>query len=240
MESKETMNILALGAHPDDVEFLCAGTLLRYKQQGHKIFIALTTSGNIGSNEAASREEIAAIREAEQLAAAKFYDAEVRFMRFDDEGLLNTPETRRAVINAIRWANPDVILTNPPFDPSTDHGTTGKIVSDIILSLPSKLVPADEPPMTKAPSVFFWDIPGGIDFLPEAYVDITDTMETKLEALSKHESQVGWMGVFTDDNFLEYCRTLGRLRGIQAGCKYAEGFRGYRIHGFMADFKLLP
>ena len=65
------MNILAFGAHPDDVEFLCAGTLLKYHKQGHQIFIALTTSGNTGSNEIPSKEETAAIREAEQLEAAK-------------------------------------------------------------------------------------------------------------------------------------------------------------------------
>jgi LmbE family N-acetylglucosaminyl deacetylase len=66
------MNILALGAHPDDVEFLCAGTLFKYKAQGHKIFIALTTSGNQGSNAIEGREKIAAIREAEQLEAGTF------------------------------------------------------------------------------------------------------------------------------------------------------------------------
>ena len=68
------MNILALGAHPDDVEFLCAGTLLKYHSQGHKIFIALTTSGNQGSNEYDNRDQIAAIREVEQLEAAKYQD----------------------------------------------------------------------------------------------------------------------------------------------------------------------
>ena len=70
------MNILAFGSHPDDVEFLCGGTLLKYRKQGHKIFIALTTSGNIGSNLIEGREEIARTREAEQLEAARFCDAD--------------------------------------------------------------------------------------------------------------------------------------------------------------------
>lgn len=234
------MNILALGAHPDDIEFLCAGTLFRYKQMGHRIFIALTTSGNQGSNLHDNRDEIASIREAEQLEAAKLLDAQVRFMRFDDEGLVNNEESRRAVINAMRWAKPDVILTNYPQDPSTDHGTTGRLVTDLILSMPGKNVPADEPPVAKKISVFYWDVPGGIDFLPEVYVDISDVLHLKLEALSKHKSQVDWMANFTDDDFLEYCTTLARFRGIQAGCRYAEGFRALRIHGFMPDFKLLP
>lgn len=234
------MNILALGAHPDDIEFLCAGTMFKYKLQGHKIYIALTTSGNQGSNVYDSRDEIAAIREAEQIEAARLVDAEVRFLRFDDEGLINTPESRRAVINAMRWADPDVIFTNYPHDPSTDHGATGRLVTDLILSMPGKNIPADEPPVAKKVSVFYWDVPGGIDFLPEVYVDITETLPMKLEALKKHKSQVDWMANFTDDDFLEYCTTLARFRGIQAGCRYAEGFRALRIHGYMPNFKLLP
>ena len=149
------MNILAIGAHPDDVELRCGGTLLKYKALGHSIFVALTTSGNQGSNTHTSREEIAKIREKEQLEAAKIYDGQVRFLRFDDQFLLDTPETRRAVLNAMRWANPDVILTHYPGDSSTDHEVTGKLVSLLQLSLPGKLIPADEPPMRKFPTVFF-------------------------------------------------------------------------------------
>ena len=107
------MNILALFAHTDDVEYCCGGTLLKYKKAGHKIYIAPTTSGNTGSKEIDSREEIAATREAEQLEVAKYLDAEVMFLRYEDEFLFDTPETRAAVLTAIRWANPDVSLTNP-------------------------------------------------------------------------------------------------------------------------------
>lgn len=234
------MNILALCAHPDDIEYFCAGTLLKYRKQGHQIFYVLTTSGNIGSNVYNSREEIAAVREKEQLEAAKLLDAKVKFLRFDDQGLQDTPETRRAVINAIRWANPDVIFTHSPRDPSTDHAVTGKIVSEVILSLPGKNVPADEPPIRKTPSVFFWDTAAGVNNTPEVYVDITEEMELKLEALSKHKSQYAWMDTFQIHGFLEHSEILSKFRGLQAGCKYAEGFIPYRIHGYMPDFKLLP
>jgi N-acetylglucosamine malate deacetylase 1 len=234
------MNILAIGAHPDDIEFLCAGTLLKYRAQGHKIFIALTTSGNQGSNEYDRREQIAAIREAEQLEAAKICGAEVRFLRYDDELLLDSLESRRAVINAMRWANPDVIFTNPPWDPSPDHGETGKVVSKLMLSLPGRNIPADEPPVAKKVSLFYWDTSAGIDFQPEAYVDIGEFLPKKLEAISKHKSQVAWMANYTDDNFQEYCTAMARMRGIQAACRYAEGFRAFRIHGYPPNYKLLP
>ena len=68
------MNILAIGAHPDDVEICCGGTLTKYRNNGHKIYIALTTSGNIGSK-TENLETIAAIREREQLAAAGIWEA---------------------------------------------------------------------------------------------------------------------------------------------------------------------
>lgn len=234
------MNILAFGSHPDDVEFLCGGTLTKYRKQGHKIFIALTTSGNIGSNLIEGREEIARTREAEQLEAARFCDAEVRFLRYDDEGLLDSPEARRQVINAIRWADPEVIFTNFPGDRSTDHNMTGTIVGRVMLSLPGKNVPADEPPINKAPSLFYWDTAAGLHFEPEVYVDISDTYDEKIKALECHKSQYAWMDTFQIHGFVEHCRILAKFRGLQAGCRYAEGFRAYRIHGYMPDFKLLP
>ncbi len=234
------MNILAFGSHPDDVEFLCAGTLLKYKQQGHKIFIALTTSGNIGSNRIEGREEIARTREAEQLEAARVFEAEVRFLRYDDEGLVDSQEVRRNILNAIRWADPEVIFTNPPCDRSTDHNMTGTLVGRVMLSLPGKNVPADEPPIEKSPSLFYWDTAAGVGFLPEVYVDISAEMELKLEALAKHKSQYAWMDTFQPHGFIDSCRILSQFRGLQAGCSYAEAFQAFRIHGFMPDFRLLP
>ena len=234
------MRILAIGAHPDDIEFYCVGTLQAYRAQGHEIFVALTTSGNIGSNTIPSREEIAAIREAEATEACKLLNAQIRFMRYDDQGLRDTPETRRSVINAVRWADPEVILTHYPGDPSTDHGMTGRIVSEVILSVPGKLVPADEPPITRIPSVFFWDTFAGIGFAPEVYVNITNFMDVKLDGLDKYVSQREWMDIFTEESFVEYVRAQARFRGMQAGCRYAEAFIPHRVQGCMPNFKLLP
>ena len=241
------MNVLAIGAHPDDVEFYCAGTLLKYAKEGHRVFVALTTSGNIGSNVIQGREEIARTREAEQLEAAKAYGiagggsgAQVRFLRFDDEGLQDTPELRRALIDAIRWAAPDVIFTHFPGDMSTDHNVTGTVVARVLLSLPGKNVPSGEPPLAKAPSLFHWDTAAGLHFEPEAYVDVSDTMEEKLRALALHKSQVVWMTTFENVTLTDHPRIMGAFRGLAIGRPYAEGFRAHRVHGFMHDFSLLP
>ncbi len=234
------MNVLAIGAHPDDVEFYGAGTLLKYARAGHRVFVTLTTSGNIGSNVIEGRQEIARVREQEQAEAAKLYGAEVRFLRNDDEGLLDSAELRRALIDSIRWAAPDVVFTHFPGDMSTDHNVTGTVVSRVMLSLPGKNVPAGEPPLAKAPSLFYWDTAAGLHFEPEAYVDVSDTMEEKLRALALHKSQFAWLSTFQEASLTEHCRILGAFRGLAIGRPYAEGFRAYRIHGFMPDFKLLP
>lgn len=236
------MNILALFSHPDDIEAYCGGTLLKYKKQGHKLLFGLTTSGDQGSNEYNTREEIGAIREAEQLEAAKYYDAEVRFLRFHDQRWFDTEEGRTAVLDTMRWANPDVIFTNWPDDPSVDHRTTGQMVADLMLSLPGKLVPANELPIKKAPTLFFAD---GLSphFLPEAYVDITDEIETKIKSRDCHVSQANWMRripSLQDYEAQHMVRVSAAFRGLQVGTAYAEGFIAYRIHGYMPNFKLLP
>ncbi len=234
------MNILAIAAHPDDVEEMVYGTLMKYRQRGDNIYIALATSGNIGSNHHASRGEIAAIREAEQLEAAKGLDAKVKFMRFDDEDLTDTVETRRAFLNAIRWANPDVIFTHSPLDTSPDHNMCAKLVINNMLIVGAKLVETEEAPIEKKPSLFFWDIPAGFKFEPQIYVDISEFIEQKIAAIAAHKSQLDWMEGFLNRDYLESMRVQSRFRGYQYGCMYAEGFVGYQIQGFVADYRLLP
>ena len=236
------MNILAMFSHPDDIEVMCGGTLLKYKKQGHKIFLGLTTSGDQGSNEYDSRKEISDIREKEQLEAAKFFDAEVKFLRFHDQRWFDTEEGRIAVLDTMRWANPDVIFTNWLHDTSVDHHITGQMVADLLLSLPGKLLPANEPPVTKVPSLFFADT-GMAEFIPEVYVDISEEIDEKIEALTCHVSQIAWMkrvGSLKDFDIGNMPRIVSAFRGQQVGCKYAEGFRAHRQHGYMPNFKLLP
>jgi len=236
------MNILAMFSHPDDIESMCGGTLLKYKKQGHKIFFGLATSGDQGSNECASREEIGGIREKEQLEAAKFFDAEVRFLRFHDQRWFDTEEGRIAVLDTMRWADPDVIITNWPNDPSVDHHITGQMVADLLLSLPGKLLPAGEAPIQKVPSLFFADN-NVAEFIPEVYVDISEEIEEKIQALACHVSQFEWMrriGSLKDFELGKMPRIVNAFRGLQVGCEYAEGYRAHRIHGYMPNFKLLP
>ena len=227
------MNILAVAAHPDDLELSCYGTLAKYKKQGHNIFAALTTSGNMGHNGYASAE-LAAIRRSEQEASAALLGLPIRFLDFS-ELLVDGPELQTAVMEAVRWARADVILTHWPRDNSADHRITGEAVQEILLYTTWKNFKTGNPPLEKAPAVFYWDTNGGVGFIPEAYVDITGEMPLKREALSKHKSQIALAEDYT--RVLEY--TAG-FRGLQAGYQYAEGFIAHRIFGNIASYKLLP
>jgi len=233
------MNILAICAHPDDIECSVGGTLLKYKKQGHKIFIALTTSGNTGSNIMTDTAEIGRVREAEMLESAKIYDAQVRFLRADDERLLDTNEMRTKVLDAMRWADPDVIFTHWKDDESPDHAMTSKLVRNMMLSLPGRNQQSSEKPVKKTPSLFMWESGFGIGYVPEVYVDISEECDEKIRGIEFHKSQFPYMADF-GAKLGDDVRLHAAFRGIQSGCKYAEGFRAFRIHGYMPNFKLLP
>jgi LmbE family N-acetylglucosaminyl deacetylase len=233
------MNILAIGAHPDDIEICCAGTLAKYKKNGENIFIAISTNGNQGSN-VYERDEIAAIRKKEAEESAGFLGADIRFMGYDDEFLIDSIDTRRIFINTIRWANPDVILTHYPEDKSTDHGMTGRLTTQELLSLQGKNILADENPIQKLPCIFYFDTGGGIGFVPEVYVDISNEIGIKIEAYSKMISQFDFMKTYGVDDFKDYMEIISRYRGIQAGVKYAEGFIGCKLWNCLPNYKLLP
>jgi LmbE family N-acetylglucosaminyl deacetylase len=133
------MNILAIGAHPDDVEFLCAGTLALYASQGHKIFIAIATNGNVGSP-TLGKKEISAIRKKESLEACKLINATLIWMNFDDEWLFDNKETRLVFIDAIREAQPDLMFIHNKFDYHPDHRNAGQIAEDCKIPVSVRLV----------------------------------------------------------------------------------------------------
>src|SRR5262245_29510784 len=116
----ESRRILALHAHPDDIEFQCAGTLALLRQKGHHVTIATMTPGDCGSAEH-DAETISAIRREEARAAADLIGAEYECLEFRDLSIIDDDESRRRVTEALRRARPDLILTSPPVDYLCDH-----------------------------------------------------------------------------------------------------------------------
>lgn len=223
------MNILAIGAHPDDVETMCAGTLAKYASQGHKIFIATATNGNIGSAQH-TMEEIARIRKQEAANSAAIIGAEYICLDYDDEMFYETKEVRLAFINLVRHCKADVIFTHYPEDYNPDHELTSKIINDIAVMIPIAHLKTEEEPYDVIPSIWYWEPESGLNFQPTDYVDITDFYETKMKMLGCMESQKAWMAHNyasyggDEDRFFDSIRIFSEFRGMQCGCKYAEGF----------------
>lgn len=238
------MNILAIGAHPDDVEIHCGGTLAKFASQGHKIFTATATNGNIGSA-TLPMDEIAAIRKAEAKKAAEVIGAEYICLDYDDEMLFEDRSVRLAFIDLVRYCKADLILTHNPEDYNPDHVLTSKIINDIAVMIPVAKIETPNKPYDKIPIIAYFEPAHGLGFVPTEYVDITNFIDKKMEMCLCHQSQISWMqdnykDIMADQNFFENYKTIARFRGIQCGVKYAEGFRmandAYRV----VPYRVLP
>ena len=223
------MNILAIGAHPDDIEESCGGTLAKYAKLGHKVFTATTTNGNVGSA-TLSKEEIAKIRKEEARKAAAHIGAEYICLDYDDEMFFEDKAARLAIIDLIRYCQADVILTHNPRDYNPDHELTSKIVNDVAVMIPVAKIETRNKPVDKIPYLFYFEPVHGVGFDPTEYVDISDVMETKRAMCYEHKSQVQWMqdnykDAIGDKDFFEGMMTMAKFRGHQCGVEYAEAFR---------------
>jgi LmbE family N-acetylglucosaminyl deacetylase len=218
------MNILFVGAHPDDIEIYCGGTAAKYASSGHKIFFCIATNGNIGS-ETLSKEEIKKIRRGEAESAASFINAEIISLDIDDEFLIDTPGTRKKFIDAFRWSDPDVVFCHWLKDYNPDHSISGYIVDECIHMASIPNIETKYESLNRIPKVYFMDTAIGIGFEPQIYVDISDFFATKVEMVLKHRSQNGWMKKMFGYELDAFIEIPARYRGIQAGVTFAEAFR---------------
>lgn len=238
------MNILAIGAHPDDVETSCGGTLAKYAKMGHKVFTATATNGNIGSS-TLSMEEIATVRKEEAKRAAAHIGAEYICLDYDDEMFFEDKAARLAFIDLVRYCKADVILTHNPEDYNPDHELTSKIINDIAVMIPIEKIHTRSPAYGRIPIIAYFEPENGLGFIPTEYVDITETMEIKMAMCREHKSQVSWMqdnyqDTMAGKNFIDDYRTIARYRGIQCGVEYAEGFRMANDAYRMVPRRILP
>ena len=217
------MNILFVGAHPDDIETFCGGTAARYHQRGDRLFFCVATNGNVGSS-TIPPDEIAAIRHKEAQAGAAMLDAQLIWLGFDDEFLMDSRETRHAFINAFRIADPDVVFCHWRNDYNPDHSISGYLVDECIHMAGVPNIKTERKPTKKIPPVYFMDTPAGVNFEPELYVDITGTFETKIALVGKHVSQNKWMKDLFGYELESFLEIPARFRGLQAGVPMAEAF----------------
>ena len=238
------MNILAIGAHPDDIEAQCAGTLAKYAKMGHKVFTATATNGNIGSA-TLPMDEIAAIRKEEARRAAAHIGAEYICLDYDDEMFYEDKNARLKFIDLVRYCKADVIFTHNPKDYNPDHELTSKIINDIAVMIPIAKIQTRNAPYDKIPIIVHYEPVYGLGFIPTEYVDITDTMEIKMAMLREHKSQISWMqdnykDAVGDKDFFENYYTIAKYRGLQCGVEYAEAFRMANDAFRVVPYRVLP
>jgi len=226
--------ILAVHAHPDDVEHLCAGTLAVLAGRGHAVAIATLTAGECGSA-STDLAQTAAIRNAEAAKAAALIGADYACADLPDLGVFVDDAARRAVTELIRWAAAEIVIAASPADYHPDHEAASQLTRDACFasSVPNYATgPAKA--LAAIPHLYFCDPIGGRDrdgvaVVAEFGCALGPAFATKRAMLACHESQAEWVarqhGVADHLGSME---TWTRRRGADFGVEAAEGFRQYR------------
>ena len=233
------MHVMAIGAHPDDLEILCAGTLARFVRNGHRVTMAHASVGDKGHAEI-SHAHVGSTRRSEARAAAELVGAESHTLGFLDGEIRATQENLRSVVDMIRVAEPDVILTHHPDDYHADHRTVTQLVLDASFMAAVPYFATQHPAHDVTCPIYFLDTLSGLGFQPTEYVDIGDTIDIKQRAMACHESQVTWLAEHHDSDIADQIETMARFRGLQCGVVFAEGFRRLEAWGRMSPERHLP
>jgi LmbE family N-acetylglucosaminyl deacetylase len=200
------MNILAIGAHPDDIEYGCAATLIKYAERDHRIHLMVLTKGEEGGE--------SEVRHEEQLAAAEIIGAkEVFWGGYRDTQMPLNKELIDKIEEVLVNVEPDLILVNYGDDTHQDH----RVLTEATMSATRYVR-----------NVLFFEVPTTQNFNPQVFVDISDTLERKFQALKAHESQVMKTNI-ENMSIVELASANATFRGIQGRVKFAEAFAPLRL-----------
>jgi len=234
------MNVLAIGCHPDDIEVACAGTMAKYVKEGHNVTVCHVANGDMGHAIIQPKElremRIGEAKNAGALAGIKVVTCDIGDVVVYD----GQKEQRDKVVDVIRAAQPDVIITHSPNDYMPDHTAVSKLVFDasFVASVPHYKTEVDA--IAKVTPLYYMDTLAGVNFIPTEYVDITDTIDLKLQMLECHISQMKWMRDHDNIDFAEFVRTCARFRGLQCGVQYAEAFTPCLAWPKLVPQRMLP
>ena len=227
-EVERPKRALVMVAHPDDAEFMCAGTVARLCAEGWEVYYCLATSGDKGTKDAdMTPERLAGIREEEQRAACRILGVrDVIFLRHPDGFLEDTHAFRGEIVRLIRQLKPDTVITWDGFRRGfnhNDHRVVGIATYDAVY------------PASRDPLYYPEQIEEGLDWHrvgelllagtdePDYFVDIADHFDTKIEALLAHTSQVARDQ--PREEWIEAFRKRFTENAESTGIAYAEAFR---------------
>ena len=218
--------VLAVVAHPDDAEYLCAGTLARAKADGAAIGICVLCRGDKGQP-IKPIANLAAVRRKEMTAAAKLLGAKLLRGEYGDGQLVDSPPARKKLIELYRRFKPTLVLAHSGEDYHADHRAASSLAEAASWFCTSVGHKTASPAMKTQPAVWWMDTANMSGFLPEFCVDINDYVDLKRRMLACHQSQLarGLEGDFSplEEQMLRQCET----RGAQAGVAAAEAFRAH-------------
>jgi LmbE family N-acetylglucosaminyl deacetylase len=200
------MNVLAIGAHPDDIEYGCGGMLTKYAERGHDVYLWVASDGARGGEGPVRRQEqadSALIVGAREVLWGDYPDTELPL----DRDLIVRLET------VLRQVQPRMIFVHYPDDTHQDH---------------RHLAQATMSATRYVPNFLFYEGPTTQNFTPNCFSDIEKVLDRKLACLEAHHSQVARTNI-EDLTILELAVSTANFRGIQARVKYAEAFQSIRL-----------
>lgn len=200
------MSILAVGAHPDDIEFGCGGALAKYADRGHRLSLLVMTEGGLGGE--------TDVRAAEQQASNRILGVDRIFWGgYADTTIEVNKDVIAKIEDVIREVKPDFIFCHYPDDTHQDHRHLAQAVTSATRYIRN---------------VLFYEGPTTQNFNPQIFVDISDTLDRKIESLDAHRSQVDKTNI-QDLTILELARSTANFRGTQGRVKFAEAFASLRL-----------
>lgn len=200
------MNILAIGPHPDDLEYGCGGTLIKYSKAGHKVYLLIMSQGEMGGS--------GKTRKAEQIRSAKIINVKKIFWGgIKDTKLTTDKETITKIESILDRIKPDFIFVTYLDDTHQDHRNLSRATISATRYIRN---------------VLFYETPTTQNFTPNVFVDITQVLDGKLTTLNAHKSQVDKTNI-ENQNIIDIARSTATFRGIQARVKYAEAFNSLRL-----------
>lgn len=243
----DKMNVLVVSCHPDDVECYCAGTLIKCVKRGDRVIVCHACKGDKG-HVVIPPDELTVIRENEAKKAGAMAGIEVISAGFGDLDIYdNNKASRDKIIDVIRYANPDFIITHNPDDYMPDHSAVSRLVFDASFAAtlpnhtdyPHRFSEENGEPAKLVP-IYYMEPGGGVNFVPDEYVDISEEIDLKIDMLRCHESQLKWLMDHDNVDIADSIRFSARCHGYKCGAEYAEVFKQCKAYLKGTTRRLLP